>query len=269
MLTTSCISKTYSSYASARRSTTVACQRSNQGTSKGHVNSDSPKIDRFTSTTSQNSPATHYTHPMAKKKSVIRAQNIVIFGAMGAGKSSLVNLIADQNIAKTGSDLKRCTLTWTKYVLPRLFNDEQQYNIFDTMGIENPEIESPEYHQSIQNASQLLRELDDCGGTSLLVYCVEKSRDARHAFKSNYQLFHEVLYQRRVPIVMVVTCLEGEEVMEDWWERNRASLEASEIVVAGHACITTLKDEAKYEASREAVRELIRRHAAGTPVRGG
>jgi GTPase Era involved in 16S rRNA processing len=206
---------------------------------------------------------------MAKKKSVIRAQNIVIFGAMGAGKSSLVNLIADQNIAKTGSDLKRCTLTWTKYVLPRLFNDEQQYNIFDTMGIENPEIESPEYHQSIQNASQLLRELDDCGGTSLLVYCVEKSRDARHAFKSNYQLFHEVLYQRRVPIVMVVTCLEGEEVMEDWWERNRASLEASEIVVAGHACITTLKDEAKYEASREAVRELIRRHAAGTPVRGG
>jgi predicted GTPase len=205
---------------------------------------------------------------MAKKKSVIRAQNIVIFGAMGAGKSSLINLIADQNIAKTGSNLKRCTLTWTKYVLPRLFNDELQYNIFDTMGIENPELEPYEYHRSIKNASRLLRELDVCGGTSLLVYCVQKGRDSG-ALRSNYQLFREVLYQRRVPMVMVVTCLEDEKVMEEWWERNRASLEASEIVVEGHACVTTLKNEAKYEASREAVRELIRRYAAVIPVSGG
>lgn len=207
---------------------------------------------------------------MAKKKSVIRAQNIVIFGAMGAGKSSLINLIADQNIAKTGSNLQRCTLTWTKYVLPRLFNNELQYNIFDTMGIENPELELEpvEYHRSIKNASQLLRELDECGGTSLLVYCVQKGRDGG-ALRSNYQLFREVLYQRRVPVVMVVTGLEDEEVMEKWWERNRTTLEASEIVVEGHACVTTLKNEAKYEASREAVRELIQRYAAVMPVLGG
>jgi predicted GTPase len=205
---------------------------------------------------------------MAKRKSAIRAQNIVIFGAMGAGKSSLINLIADQNIAKTGSNLKRCTLTWTKYVLPGLFKNELQYNIFDTMGIENPELEPYEYHRSIKNASRLLRELDACGGTSLLVYCVQKGRDSG-ALRSNYQLFHEVLYQRRVPMVMVVTCLEDENVMEEWWERNRASLEASDIVVEGHACVTTLKNEAKYEASREAVHELIRRYAAVMPVSGG
>jgi predicted GTPase len=207
---------------------------------------------------------------MAKKDSVIRAKNIVIFGAMGAGKSSLINLIADQNIAKTGSNLKRCTLTWTKYMLPTLFNDELQHNIniFDTMGIENPELEPYEYHRSIKNASRLLRELDACGGTSLLIYCVQKGRDSG-ALRSNYQLFREVLYQRRVPMVMVVTCLEDENVMEEWWERNRASLEASEIVVDGHACVTTLKNEAKYEASREAVRELIRRYAAVIPVSGG
>ncbi|KAG2031278.1 hypothetical protein BDR03DRAFT_972836, partial [Suillus americanus] len=174
-----------------------------------------------------------------------------------------------QNIAKTGSNLRRCTLTWTKYVLPKLFDDGMQHNIFDTMGIENPELEPYEYHKSIKNASRLLRKLDECGGTSLLVYCVQKGRDSG-ALRSNYQLLREVLYQRRVPIVMVVTCLEDEDVMEEWWARNHASLEASQIIVEGHACVTTLKDEdEKYRKSREAVRELIRQYAAVTPVSGG
>ncbi|KAG1812467.1 uncharacterized protein BJ212DRAFT_1369862 [Suillus subaureus] len=207
---------------------------------------------------------------MAKKKNTVNAKNVVIFGAMGAGKSSLINLIADKKIAKTGSDLKRCTLTWTKYVLPQFFDDGMQCNIFDTMGIENPELESDEYHRSIKNASRLLRKLDECGGTSLLVYCVKKQR-VNSALRNNYQLFHEVLYQRRVPIVMVVTCLEDEKVMEEWWTRNRASLEEFRIAVKGHACVTTLKDRdvmMKYKTSREAMHGLIRQHAAITPVSG-
>ncbi|KAG2121399.1 hypothetical protein BD769DRAFT_1608878 [Suillus cothurnatus] len=204
---------------------------------------------------------------MGKKKSAVHAKNIVIFGAMGAGKSSLINLIADQNVAKTGSDLKRCTLKWTKYELPKLFDGGMQCNIFDTMGIENPELESDEYHRSINNASRLLRKLDTCGGTSLLVYCVKKDR-VNSALRNNYQLFHEVLYQRRVPIVMVVTCLEDEKVMEQWWTRNRATLEGFQIAVKGHACVTTLKEDKKYSESRQAVHKLIRKHAAVTPVSG-
>ncbi|KAG2072306.1 hypothetical protein BDR04DRAFT_1096909 [Suillus decipiens] len=206
---------------------------------------------------------------MSRNEGAVHTKNIVIFGAMGAGKSSLINLIADQTIAKTGSNLKRCTLTWTKYPLPRFTDDGTQYNIFDTMGIENPEIEPREYRQSIKNASRLLRELDACGGTNLLVYCIKKGRD-NSALRSNYQLFREVLYQRRVPIVMVVTCLEEENVMERWWDRNHAMLEKDQIIVDGHACVTTLKDEdVKYKASRQAVRELIRQYAAVIPVSGG
>ncbi|KAG2123077.1 hypothetical protein DEU56DRAFT_745601 [Suillus clintonianus] len=72
------------------------------------------------------------------KKSVVRAKTIVVFGAMGVGKCSLVNLIAGKRIAETGSDLKCCTFTWTKYELPNLLGDGEQYNLFDTMGIENP-----------------------------------------------------------------------------------------------------------------------------------
>jgi GTPase Era involved in 16S rRNA processing len=206
---------------------------------------------------------------MARKKDAVHAKNIVIFGTTGAGKSSLINLIADQKIAKTGSNLKRCTLTWTKYVLPKLFEDGMQYNVFDTMGIENPELEPYEYHRSIKNASRLLRELDACGGTSLLVYCVQKGCNSG-ALQSNFQLFCELLYRRRVPTIMVVTGLEDEDVMEKWWTRNHALLEASQIIVEGHACITTLKDEdKKYRESREAVLKLIRQHASGTPVSGG
>ncbi|KAG2153878.1 hypothetical protein DEU56DRAFT_426774 [Suillus clintonianus] len=201
--------------------------------------------------------------------SVVHAKNIVVFGAMGAGKSSLVNLIAGKRIAETGSDLKRCTLTWIKYELPNLLDDGEQYNIFDTMGIENPEIEPREYHESIKNASRLLRALESSGGTNLLVYCIQQGR-VSSALQSNYQLFREVLYQGRVPIVMIVTRLEEERDMEEWWTRNEEELERFKIAVKGHACVTTLTEEGvKYKTSREAVRKLIREQADVPPVLGG
>ncbi|KAG0708319.1 hypothetical protein DFH29DRAFT_891905 [Suillus ampliporus] len=199
-------------------------------------------------------------------QSASRTKNIVVFGAMSAGKSSLVNLIADKRIAKTSSNIKRCTPTWTKYVLPF---DGEQYNVFDTMGIENPEIEPHEYHESIKNVSRLLRVLDACGGTSLLIYCIRKGR-VSSMLQSNYLLFLEVLYQRRVPIVMVVTCLEGEDDMDAWWTRNHEEFERFQISVKGHACVTTLTGaDAKYKASREAMRNLIREYATARPVLAG
>jgi hypothetical protein len=54
----------------------------------------------------------------------------------------------------------------------------------------------------------------------------------------------------------VVTGLEDEDIMEKWWERNHESLEASQIVMEGHTCLTTLKDEDVNYHISELVRKL-------------
>jgi hypothetical protein len=56
----------------------------------------------------------------------------------------------------------------------------------------------------------------------------------------------------------------------DSLQRNHALIEEFQIVLEGHACVTTLKDEdEKYRESRKAVHELIRHYAADMPVSGG
>jgi ABC-type molybdenum transport system ATPase subunit/photorepair protein PhrA len=59
-----------------------------------------------------------------------RLPNYIVFGAMGAGKSSLINLIAGKECAKSSPDATSCTLESTKYEieLPDL-----HFNIFDTV----------------------------------------------------------------------------------------------------------------------------------------
>ncbi|KAG1844468.1 hypothetical protein F4604DRAFT_1821421 [Suillus subluteus] len=64
-----------------------------------------------------------------------RSKNIVLFGQPGAGKSSLINLMAGEAVARTSSDMRSCTLQWQQY--PITFNGKS-YNVFDTVGLEAP-----------------------------------------------------------------------------------------------------------------------------------
>ncbi|KAG2116830.1 hypothetical protein DEU56DRAFT_761460 [Suillus clintonianus] len=65
--------------------------------------------------------------------------------------------------------------------------------------------------------------------------------------------------QRRV----VVTNLENEENMDDWWTTNRAHIENSGIIPVTHVCITTIKGyqnayAARYSESREKVHNMLK-----------
>jgi len=196
-------------------------------------------------------------------------KNIVIFGE-GAGKSSVINLIAGKPLAKVSSDLTRCTLAWKEYSLPEAFGGSR-YNLFDTMGIENSELELDfkSYLAALADARNLIKTLDDRGGIHLLLYCIGKGR-ATATLQVNYRLFYEILYERKVPIVLIITHLEAERVMEDWWERNRATLDEYDIRVARHACITTVGDDrSKYDNSQRTIRRLLQDSASNEPVKRG
>ncbi|KAJ8582483.1 hypothetical protein M405DRAFT_562255 [Rhizopogon salebrosus TDB-379] len=188
--------------------------------------------------------------------------NIVIFGETGAGKSSVINLMAGRQVARTAPDSHRCTLQWTEYTIT--LNDGTRYQVFDTVGLEEPRLDSGEYLTAITNAHSLINALKERGGIDLLLFCVRGGR-VMATMQSNYRLFFEFFCQEKVPLLLVVTNLEREERMEDWYTRNVGHLEKYNIHSVAHACITAAttidgRHRARYEESRVTVCDLVRAH---------
>ncbi|KAG1904898.1 P-loop containing nucleoside triphosphate hydrolase protein [Suillus fuscotomentosus] len=205
-----------------------------------------------------------YSHDGTGMPNMRRTKNIVLFGEAGAGKSSVVNLMAGSEVAKTSLGIQRCTLDWQDYVID--FGGES-YKVFDTMGIEESGLEKKEYLAAAANAYRFIKTLDAEGGVDLLLFCVRAGRFTA-ALQSNYRFFYEFLCNKKVPIVLAITNLEREQRMEDWWEREHSIFARYQIHVADHACITAANrlegtHRQFYEDSRVAMRDLVKRNIAG------
>ncbi|KAG1719357.1 P-loop containing nucleoside triphosphate hydrolase protein [Suillus lakei] len=189
--------------------------------------------------------------------------NIVIFGEVGAGKSSVINLMAGRHIAHTSPDSHRCsTQPWTEY--PITFENGTRYRVFDTFGLERPPLQTGDSLITILNAYGLIKTLRARGGANLLLFCIRGGR-VRATMEINYRFFFKNLFGEKVPLVLVVTNLERETKMEDWYTRNVVHLEKHNIGSAGHACITAanfldgrLRDN--YEESRGILRRVVEAH---------
>ncbi|KAG1733676.1 P-loop containing nucleoside triphosphate hydrolase protein [Suillus occidentalis] len=217
-------------------------------------NIGTPRVTTF-------SPARHVLNPQISV--ALMTKNIVLFGQAGAGKSSIVNLMAGKDIAHTSPGMQRCTLEWKEY--PIEF-DGVSYNVFDTVGLEEPQLGKKEYLESVGNAYLLIKKLASEGGIDLLLFCMPAGRISG-MLQSNYRLFHEFLCEKKVPIVLAITNLEREQIMEDWWVRERANFDKYQINVAGHACITAANNlegrhQKLYEQSRVTIRELVKTYVA-------
>ncbi|KIJ67509.1 hypothetical protein HYDPIDRAFT_60183, partial [Hydnomerulius pinastri MD-312] len=187
--------------------------------------------------------------------------NIILFGEAGVGKSSVINLIAGKTLAKVPSDVDSHTVASTPYDFTL---ESQHYRIYDTPGLEEPQMGANGYLAAIETAFALIRSLDEAGGVHLLLFCLRTGRITA-AVQSNYRLFYEVLCNKQVPIALVLTGLERERNMEDWWDRNASNIKKYGIYSIGHACITAVKDgpfgqEDKYAESENKVRALLIEH---------
>ncbi|KAG1815214.1 P-loop containing nucleoside triphosphate hydrolase protein [Suillus subaureus] len=198
-------------------------------------------------------------------------KNIVLFGQMGAGKSSLVNLMAGKDVADTSNNIQLCTLHWKQY--PVEF-DGRSYMVFDTVGLVAPQLKKAEYLDAVEDACKLIQHLETQGSIDLLLFCIRPSEVA-DTLQKNYMLFHEFLCDKKVPIVVVITHLEQEGAMDDWWKKNSGTLRDWNIRVDDHACITAIKGNRPnlYEESRAKIHNLVQeftddRHKLKGPLVG-
>ncbi|KAF7982831.1 hypothetical protein HWV62_25784 [Athelia sp. TMB] len=194
------------------------------------------------------------------KKNLPRA-NVIVFGQSGAGKSSLINMIAQKDIAKTSADTTGCTPDTCGYVMP--LPNGILATICDTAGLnENSEGSVP----AVIAIADIFKLMHSFGsdGLSLLIFCM---RGRIHAsMVRNYNVVRSFC-KGKVPIALVVTGLENEQDRGRWWEANQANFTEKGMTFDYHACVVTVKgpgDEehgflygAQYEESSVAVRSMI------------
>lgn len=107
-----------------------------------------------------------------------------------------------------------------------------------TVGLNEGEKGTMERSVAIANLYKLITNLD--GGISLLMFCIRGPRikDATH---QNWKIFHDIICKKEIPTVLVVTGLENEEDLNEWWWNNRGTFEDQDIHPDDTACITAIR----------------------------
>ncbi|KAH7889074.1 P-loop containing nucleoside triphosphate hydrolase protein [Phlebopus sp. FC_14] len=184
-------------------------------------------------------------------------RHIVLVGETGVGKSSIVNLITGTSVAKVSDGASVCTLQSTEHVFKL---DSSNLHVHDTMGLS-----FTNYPDALAGAYALIRSLQTTSGLDLIILCVRAGSPgfSRPSLEHHYYLIREFMCREKLPIALVVTGLEHEARMEDWWDANGPWLEERHIRFAAHACVTATAGyrdafATEYMESTRVVRELLR-----------
>lgn len=241
-----------------------------RGTSESVVNSQpahppaavrSPDTPAPPTSTSQRERA----HPQEK--------NVVIFGESGSGKSSIINVIAQEQVAKTSNDAPGCTSEPKRYLVDI---SGQKFALIDTAGLNEGTAGTVTPKQAKQQLKGLLDKLmshkSPSDGIDLLVYCVRNTTAPRAILDAYDTVYSGTCRKKRVPIVVVVTGLESETPMESWWDAHKEIFNSMHL--AGHACVTTIQEypgipeylTRRVAQSSEILRDLIMKKCSASPV---
>jgi len=166
-------------------------------------------------------------------------------------------MLSDSQMAEVSNLAVGCTFQSNPYPI---ILDDVPYTLWDTAGLNEGDSGSIPTDTALRHLHDLVQKLHD--GLSLLIYCIRGSR-YRDIIKVNYDLFKEIICQGEVPIVIVITGLENEERMEDWWIENEKEFASRKMQFNGHACVTTTKGkrdmfEEEYEESKVVLRQMIK-----------
>lgn len=188
-----------------------------------------------------------------------RKPNVVIFGSAGAGKSSLVNLLAHSNVADTSDSASGCTFDSQNY-------EFEKCNLWDTAGLSEGEDASTTITSSDAVAKMLRLTRNLRNGISLLIMVIQKGRVSGNEAK-NFEIFWESLCSREVPVMLIITHCEGDAkkntTLDSWIndpKNKKAVLDKFPGISASSICCVCTQYESMYESMRKDA-EQGREHA--------
>jgi hypothetical protein len=174
-------------------------------------------------------------------------------------------MVLDETLAEVDSSAVGTTIKSKPYV-GEIGNEV--FALYDTAGLNEAKQGTVDTATAITDLWTLVKSLSD--GISLLVYVVN-SRLSDQA-KKNYEMFHDVLCQKSVKLVLVITHLENEEDRDKWWKENCFHFFEHEIKFCGQACVVAnpgrspdFPYQKDYDDSKVSLKRLILRHSSREP----
>ncbi|KAF8149964.1 hypothetical protein B0H34DRAFT_731902 [Crassisporium funariophilum] len=192
---------------------------------------------------------------------------ILLFGKTGAGKSSIINMLDGDVPATVSSSARGVT---TKSALYHKTIDAQVYRIYDTAGLNEGSAGRVPAQAAIEDLHGLMRTLTD--GINLLVFVMRGPRIVGDEAR-NYKMIYETICNKNIPIVIIVTGLEGilkDPDQDEWWRECRKDFDTYGMMFAGHACITARENsvyQSLYMDSQRKVETLIKNEYSHKPWR--
>ena len=191
-----------------------------------------------------------------------RTYTALIFGESGVGKSSIVNMLFDENKAVTSDAAIGCTFQHEKY---SMVHEGSVLQIFDTVGLSEADKGLVKGTEAISNLVQLLDSLGE--GINVVIHCIRKGTILQSS-QNNYSIFVEGMCKNKVPVILAVTGCEQDDPMNKWWEEENSSTSTTnkDIIlnrfnmkqVQACVCMTTIRGgmfasccKDKYDQSRK------------------
>jgi predicted GTPase len=202
--------------------------------------------------------------PVATPKS----QRILIVGGSGEGKSSLINLLAAENLAVVSSGARGCTLKCEEFSIR---HGDLDYFVFDTIGFNEPTDGGKVSHKdAIKSLVHFAKDHKD--GFNLIVFVMRKNRITK-TFKDTYEFFYEVLLNKEVPCILYVSGSEHDDDMSGWYKYNKQHFDQTFNFVEGVSGTSLTHTNPLLEAfllpkrmeTRKNMWEAIQHHARPVP----
>jgi tRNA U34 5-carboxymethylaminomethyl modifying GTPase MnmE/TrmE len=180
---------------------------------------------------------------------------VVICGEPGVGKSSIVNMLAGEEVFEVGRGAKGTTFEHKGCAI-RIGG--MTMNVWDTAN--TTEQGQVSLRKLLEKLNDLLRAF---GEVNLLVF-VMRFRITQKTVDC-YQLTRDVLCGERVPIIVAITNREFEEDNEGWWKEIEVNFSRHKMNFAGHAIGTAnqrLASDRTYAELRNGLRNAIQKCGA-------
>jgi len=143
---------------------------------------------------------------------------ILVCGAAAVGKSSLINLLIDENFCENNENFMPNKRQFKEFAC---LKNEKKFIFTEIIGFDTSDKSWMYYSVSEYKLMQFLKQLND--GFNLVIH-VQKKQSISETDQVNYELIVNDNFKKRIKTLCVISFAEEEENLEDFWKTNRKSV---------------------------------------------